>query len=117
MAVTIQATPFVSSFNETTPVSQAAAQVSLGVGVAETWTVPGDGNKKYSAIFGYNGSSNIFVGFNTTAAVPSAGTVTTLTRVELCPDKRYVIGGDVLTFITPDTTAYMSVSLLAIPNN
>lgn len=117
MAVTIQASPFVSSFNGTVPVSQAAAQVAMGAGVAETYTVPGDRNKKYTAIFGYNGSSNVFVGFNTTAAVPGAGTVTTLTQVELCPEKRYVIGGDVLSFITPDTTAYASVSLLAIPNN
>lgn len=116
MAVTLQATPFVSSFNKTTPVSQVAAQVAMGAGVAETWTVPGDANKNYTAVFGYNGASNVFVGFNTTAAVPGAGTVTTLTQVELCPDKRYVIGGDVLTFITPDTTAYLSVSLLAIPN-
>ena len=118
MAVTIQASPFVSSFNGTLPWTQASYSVTLGASSAKTVTVPGDNSKKYRANFEFNVTSNIFVGYNITAAVPSSGTAVSTPNQEFIPkEARYVVGGDVLSFITPDTAAYFSVSFIAIPNN
>ncbi len=118
MTVTVQATPFVSSF-EAKPFSRAGAHLSIAASTAKSYTVPGEVNRKYRAEFNCASVSNIFVGYNETATIPSSGTVDTTGQIEaLRPGMaRYVFGGDVLSFITPDTTAYPSVSLLAIPNN
>lgn len=119
MAVTVQATPYVSSFDETKPFSQAAGQICIASGTAKSYTVPGASNKKYRAEFNCPSTANIFIGYNVTPTVPSSGTVNTSSQEEFVRSgmARYVFGGDVLSFITPDTTQYLSVSLLAIPNS
>ncbi len=48
---------------------------------------------------------------NSTPTIPASGTVGTQQYNEFRPKKRYVQGGDVLNFITPDTNAYIGVSL------
>lgn len=91
----------------------------MGVGVEETFTVPGTKVDKYTARFAYNSTSNVFVRLNGVPTSPAPGTVNTETYGELRPgadgSQRNVQGGDVIHFITPDATAYASVSLRKIP--
>lgn len=81
-----------------------------------TYTVPGDSYRQYTALFSYASNSNVFVGYNTTAATPAAGTAATSGLIEYKPHERYVKGGDVLHFISPDAVTYMGVSLRALPS-
>ena len=93
------------------PFSDTTFQVNAGVGVAQSATVPGDATMNYQAYFTYTENSNVFVRLNTAPVSPTLGTVTTQPYSEFRPPKRYVRGGDVIYFITPDTNAYIGVSL------
>lgn len=109
-------TTFNSNYDETNPFSDTCAQVALGAAVAETYTVPGANNQRYRAYFTYQSNSAVFVGLNATAVVPGAGSVDTTANIEFKPKKRYVHGGDVISMITPDTTAYMGIAILTLPS-
>lgn len=108
--------PYTSSFDETIPFSDACAQLNLQQDTAQTYTVPGDKTIKYTALFSYTDDSNVFVSLNGTAASPALGSKTETKRLEFRPNKRYVQGGDVLSLITPDTNAYVGISLRTIPS-
>lgn len=100
-----------ANYIETMPFSDTCAQVNCSVGVEETYTVPGTSEQQYQAYFEYASNSNVFVCKNATPVIPGAGTVGVQPFNEFKPIKRYVRGGDVLHFITPDATAYIGVSL------
>lgn len=100
-----------ANYIETMPFSDTAVQVACGTNVEETFTVPGTPTMQYQAYFEYISTSNVFVRLNGTPAVPAAGTVGTEQYNEFRPKKRYVRGGDVIHFITPDASAYVGVSL------
>lgn len=108
-----------SNFHLTIPFSDVCAQVALQANVAETFTVPGTAINKYAARFTYTSTSNVFVCLNSAPTVPAAGTTGTQQynefRVGSDGSQRYVQGGDVIQFITPDATAYVGVSLRALP--
>lgn len=80
----------------------------LAVGVAQTITVP-DEYAHYIAIFSYTPGSSIWVDKFTTAVAPTGAFAATTS--ELNPAAREVEAGDVLSFITADTTNPM-VSVL-----
>ena len=100
-----------SNYIETMPFSDTCSQVACGSNVEETFTVPGNETMQYQAYFEYNDLANVFVCKNSTPVIPASGTVGTQQYNEFKPKKRYVRGGDVLHFITPDTIAYVGVSL------
>lgn len=100
-----------ANYIETMPFSDTVAQVACLVGVQQTWTIPGVATQQYQAYFEYTQSSNVFIAKNATPVVPAGGTVGTQAYNEFRPKKRYVQGGDVLHFITPDASAYIGVSL------
>jgi hypothetical protein len=100
-----------ANYIETMPFSDTCVQVNCAANIAETFTVPGNPEQQYQAYFEYNQSSNVFICKNSTPAIPASGTVGTQQYNEFRPKKRYVRGGDVLNFITPDTNAYIGVSL------
>lgn len=112
-------TKYNSNFNGTTSFSNTTAQIALATGVAQTYTIPGDDTDQYQIRFSYNYSSNIFIGLNATAATPGAGLQTTTAYMEFRPgfdgSKRYAKGGDVLSFITPDASAYVGIALELLP--
>lgn len=110
------AVPYSSSYDETIAFSDECAQIALNIGAPLTYTIPGTSRQKYTCLFALNSNSNVFISLNGTAITPPAGTVTTTRRLEFRPFKRYVVGGDVLSFVTPDAVAYVGVSLRAIPN-
>ena len=107
------------NYNLTIPQSDVCAQVALQVGVERTFTLPGLATNKYSVRFTYNSTSNVFVRFNGTPTIPALGSVGTEQYNEFragCDgSQRYAQGGDVIHFITPDATAYVGVSVRAIP--
>ena len=109
------AIPYVSSY-EALPFSDVSEQISLATNVAQNFTVPGTGLQKYVAVFSYNSAANIFVGKNATATTPPAGTTTSTQYLSFRPLKKFVSGGDVLSFTTPDTTGYIGVELFSIPS-
>ncbi len=100
-----------SNYHETMPFTDTVAQVHCGANVEQTYTVPGTTSNVYQAYFSYIESTNVFVCLNSTPTIPASGTVGTEQYNEFRPVKRYVRGGDVLHFITPDTSAYIGVSL------
>lgn len=106
-----------SNYVETMPFSDVCAQINCASGAEETWTVPGSASAQYQAYFEYASNSNVFVRLNAVPTVPTNGNVNTESYNEFKPVKRYVKGGDVLHFITPDTNAYIGVSLRQIQSN
>ena len=103
--------PYNSNYNETLPFSDTCYQVACLVGVEKTITVPGSPMQQYQAYFEYIQTSNVFVRLNGVPTIPAGGTVGTQQYSEFRPEKRYVKGGDVIHFITPDASAYLGVSL------
>jgi hypothetical protein len=101
--------------NKTIPFSDTSVQVALAANAVQTFTVPGAATQKYQALFSYTSTSNVFIGYNFTPTTPAPGTHSANGQQEFRPDCRYVHGGDVLSFLTPDTTGYVGVSLRAIP--
>lgn len=99
------------NYIETMPFSDTCRQIHLVANTDESFTVPGASTIQYQAFFSYAENSNVFVCKNSVAVIPASGTVEDQFYNEFRPEKRYVQGGDVLHFITPDTVAYMGVSL------
>ncbi len=108
-----------SNYDLTIPFSDGCAQFSLATNTVLTYTVPGTETTKYSVRFGYNSQSNIFVRKNGVPTIPGAGTSGSEQYNEFRPgddgSQRYVQGGDVLQFITPDASAYCGISLRQLP--
>ena len=105
------------NFNGTMPFSDVTVPVSLTTNLEQTYTVPGAATIKYQALFAYTEASNVFIRLNGTGAatVPAPNTAIQAQYMEFRPEKRYVQGGDVLHFITPDATQYVGVSLRQLP--
>lgn len=110
------AIPYTSSYDETIAFSDTCVQISLATNIAQTYTIPGAATQVYTALFGFPTNSIIWVAKNTTPVTPPAGTQTTVQYMEFVNpgEKRYVKGGDVLSFITPDTSARVGISIRAI---
>lgn len=100
-----------ANYIETMPFSDTCAQFGMLTNIQHTYTVPGTSTTKYQAYFEYSSNSNIFVSLNAAPVIPLLGTVGVQPYNEFKPKKRYVSGGDVIHFITPDTNAYMGISL------
>lgn len=103
-----------ANYIETMPFSDTAFQFGLSSNSALTATVPGTSTSQYQAYFEYTSNSNVYVCMNAAPVIPTLGTVGTQQYNEFKPKKRYVRGGDVIQMITPDTSAYVGVSLRQI---
>lgn len=107
---------YTENFGGTTPFSDTCAQIHCVANVDLDWTVPGVAGQLYQAVFSYASDSNVYVCKNDVAVIPAGGTVEEQPYNEFKPYKRYVRTGDVLHFITPDTSAYIGVSLMVLPS-
>jgi len=103
-----------NNYNGTMPFSDVCAQVNCSANTEETFTVPGTSANQYQAVFSYNSTANVFIRKNGTPTIPSGGTVGTEQYNEFRPSLRFVNGGDVIHFISPDATAYIGVSLFSL---
>jgi len=112
-------TTYNSNYDLTRPFSDTCAQVHLtsGGGV-ETYTVPGLATDRYSVRFTYASDSNVFIRTNADPAIPGAATVGVEPYNEFKPgsdgSQRYVKGTDTIRMDTPDTAAYVGISLMKI---
>lgn len=111
-------TKFSTNFLETLPFSDQTVQVALAANTALTYTIPGTNADQYRCEFSYAYDANVWVGYNTTAVVAVAGTVTTSSNssIVLRPKIKYVRGGDVLSFISGSIVSNMGFELLVLPS-
>ncbi len=107
-------TQYNANYLETMPFSDISVQVGLNINLEQTYTVPGTDIMQYQAFFEYNDTANIYVCLNATPVISAPASVGTQPYNEFRPKKRYVKGGDVIHFITPDATAYFGFSLRQI---
>jgi hypothetical protein len=109
-----------SNYDRTVPVSDVCAQVHLTTGVVQTYTVPGAATQYYSGRFTYISTSNVFIRINAVPTVPGPDSVGVEPYNEFRPgddgSQRYLKGGDVVQFVTPDAAAYVGLSIRAIPS-
>ena len=70
----------------------------------------------YVVIFSYQAGSNVWVANGSSAAKPAGSTFAAVSS-ELNPVARYVKAGDVLHFITGDTSALVGMSFYALPSS
>jgi hypothetical protein len=80
---------------------------TLSADVAQTLTLP-TAYKSYKVVFSFAGGSNVFVAYNQTAAA-FGGSFASSTS-EYLPQVREINGGTVLSFLTPDTSAFVGVT-------
>ena len=111
-------TKYVTSYGGTIPFTEVCAQTQLSVNNVQTYTVPGTNADGYIATFRIRSDVDVYVGYNATPTLPSANSVTTQSSVELINpgNQYYVRGATVLSFLTPEATAYVTVSLRAYSN-
>ena len=109
-------TKYNSARNDTKPFSDQCVQLALAATTALTYTIPGTSANAYQATFSWPYNANVWVGYNKTATLPSAGTIAAVSQIELRPDKRYVRGGDVLSFISTAVVTDAGLELLSLPN-
>jgi|ERR1700761_1866882 len=103
------------------PFSDTLYATNLTTGAAQSLAVPlvmgmgGNGiynGPEYIAIFSFEPGSNVWVSNGGTAATP--GSSFALSTSELNPAARFVKGGDILSFITPDSSAYVGVAFYVL---
>ncbi len=97
------------------PQSNTIYTTTLAAGVEQHFTVPPTGIATYPkvlAVFFQDAGADIFVAVNATAALPSGSFAQS--TCEENPAARQVKPGDVLSFITGDTTDYVGVAFYAI---
>ncbi len=107
---------YTSSYDQTIAFSDTDERFHLSANVEQHFTVPGTSDQKFNLLFGLSSNSNIFVGYNVTATVPSPADTTQGIEFITPDSKRYAIGGDVISLITPDADAYIGISIRSIPN-
>lgn len=106
-----------NNFDGTIPFSDLAIRMHLTANTELTYTLPGNETQNYRVLFDYGSStSNVYVGYNSTAAVPAANATDITGRVESKPQIRYAVGGDILHFVTPDANAYIGFAFMSLPS-
>jgi len=84
---------------------------TLASSVAQSLVIPSN-FAKWIAIFSFAPGTEVWVANNAAATIP--GGAFAATNSELNPVGREVAGGDILSFITPNTQAEVSVTLYAL---
>jgi len=109
-------TRYNSNFSNTLPFSNINFNAALATSTALGYTVPGVATQRFKVKFRSNYSAEIWVCYNGTAAIPSAGTGSTVPYQELLPlnESRYVNGGDTLSFICSTGTPQVSAQFLLV---
>ena len=108
-------TPFSINYDETFPFSNTCGNVLLAASTAISYTVPGTANQTFRAHISVSYSADVWVSNNGTAIVPVSNTMATTAYQERVDEdfNRYVIGGDVLSFISTGTPQ-VGISLLLV---
>jgi hypothetical protein len=99
-----------SNYNDTLNFSDVTPRITLQAGASVSVTVPGVATNNLQVKFDYSPDAIVYVGYNEDVTVPAPGVVTTGRFSELLPEQRFVKGGDVLYFVTPDPIAYIGIA-------
>ena len=104
----------VQGFNAYAPVqADLLYSATLASGVNASVTIPSSAPKWIIAV-SYQPGTTVYMSVNGTAEEPAGGTFA-ITTSELNPSPRTVYAGDVVDFITPNTTADVGVALYVVP--
>ena len=106
-------TKFRTNYNETYPISDTGAKISLVANTEQTFTVPGPTTQKYRARFSYAATSEVWVKINGTPTPPIANTAVATYMEEFRPENIYVLGGDVIHVISTGTPQ-VGISFLSL---
>ena len=106
---------YYNNFVDTTNFSDTSFRFTLTAGFEQSITVPGSSTDNLQALFGIAETDHIFVGYNFGASIPADNTHESVGQTEMNPEKRFVKGGDVLYFLSPDTKAWLTVSFRKLP--
>lgn len=93
------------------PFAEDNKQVTLSAGAAQTMTVPSN-YSVWEVMFSFGPGKEVWVANNHTATLPSGSVAATFSQLN--PSSRFVNKGDVLSFITNDTTATVGASFYAV---
>ena len=96
--------------------SNSQFQALVASGVESTLEVPVSPDATYPnliAIFSFSPGSSVWVSLNQSATIPISGTFSQC-NCELNPSARFVQTGDILSFISDDSTNEIGVSFYAI---
>lgn len=105
----------INGYNAFAPLfSVNGAQTNLSQGVAQSTTVPSN-VPQYIAVFSFEPGTSVWVANGSTATTPGGSFTTVIS--ELNPASRTVKAGDVLSFISLDATAQVSVVYYSLPTN
>ena len=99
---------------DTTNFSDTECNLFLSANTVVSYTVPDNNGLPVQALFSYASNSNVFVGYNVVPVIPTVNVPNTTSGEEYKPIKRFVNGGDVLNFISPDAATYMGVSFRSL---
>ena len=105
---------YYNNYSNTTNFSDTTVRLTLTAGNAQSVVLPVTPNNSYQVLFEYASNANVFVGLNSAATVPAPNAQETGGKVEFKPCKRFAQGGDTLSFITPDATAYVGISIRSL---
>ena len=107
------ATKFRSQFSKAEPFSDTTATIALAATTGLTYTVPGTSANQYTVTFSWPYNASVWVGFNSTAVLPTPGTIVSGRSVRN-PDTKFVRGGDVLSFISSSIITDAGLELFEI---
>lgn len=108
-------TIYSTNFDKTLPFSDHGFQLGLDANVTTTFTVPGDISKTYCAIFSFPYNANVWVGQNKTPTTPTQGVSAATVNFSMNPDRKYVRGGDVLSFLSNANVSDIGCELFTLP--
>ena len=95
---------------------------TLAAGVEQHFTIPGGNSvgasstslSNWVAVFTVQDAKNVFYSINGTAVVPTGSFAETMSEMIRNGMGRHVRQSQVISAITPDTTAYLSISMFSI---
>jgi hypothetical protein len=82
----------------------------LDANVVDSVTVPSINEKPLMAVFSYESGSKVWVGLNPSSPIAAPTGAATSTVAQQNPPARNVSAGDIIEFVTSDTTAEVGVS-------
>lgn len=98
------------------PFGNRAPQFALAASTVLTYTVPGTDEVTYQMQFSWPYNANVWVGLNATPVIPTPATMSSSTVSVLNPHRKFVKGGDVLSFISDSIVVNAGFELFEVGN-
>lgn len=107
-------TPYNSSHESTNSFTDQAAQINLAAATVATYTVPGLNQMRFQCIFSWSANADVYVGVNETPVASTMGMITNSSGVAFRPLKKFVKGGDILSFLSTSAVADSGLELFLL---